>query len=315
MIVVALALAAIVIVVAQTGITRRLRTLASNLEQFRQADDHSMAPRCEVGDEIDQVRCAAQTLQQRVVDQFKRIEDAERLRPELISNISRDLHTPLANIQGYVETLLVRGDHLSRVEREQYLRTSLQHCRSLSRRVAELFELSKPESGRAQISAEPFCMAELLNDVVQSYALNAESRGICVRLSDDANRQARVRADIALIERVLQNLVDNALRHTPSGGHVELSVDAAGALVRVSVRDSGQGIDAADLPHIFERYWTGGSTSGHASDCDPSRTSAGLGLAIARLIVELHGCQIGVRSAPQRGTEFSFALPVAAGSG
>jgi signal transduction histidine kinase len=113
-----------------------------------------------------------------------------------------------------------------------------------------------------------------------------------------------VLADIALIERVLQNLVSNALRHTPSGGRVCLTVLPQGDRVLVRVSDNGQGIAAEDLPHIFERYWTRSPASDSAP---PDRT--GLGLAIVRRILDLHGTTIGVRSAPQQGAEFSFALP------
>jgi two-component system, OmpR family, sensor kinase len=304
-IVLSLAGAALVIVVAQTGITRRLRALADEMQRFRPSGSALAADLRHAHDEIDQVRFAAQTLQQRVVAQFQRLEDAERLRLELISNISHDLHTPLANVQGYIETMLVRGEQLSVVERERHLRTSLRHCRSLARRVAELFELSKLESGRAQIAAEPFCVAELVNDIVQSYELAAQVRGITLRLAADADRDAKVLADIGLIERVLQNLIDNALRHSAAQGLVELSVRADGAQILVAVRDNGQGIAVDDLPHIFQRYWTTATVPGG----DRAAPSAGLGLAIARRIVELHGGNIGVRSSPNQGTEFSFALP------
>lgn len=300
-----LGLVTVMIIAVQTLVTRRLRVLAAELAQFRQPESspHPAQPRPR--DEIDVLRQAAETLRQRVSQQFNRLEDAERLRRELISNVSHDLHTPLTNIQGYVETLLLRGSELPAEVRAQYLHTCLQHCRSLGRRVAELFELSKLESGQTVLQAEPFCMAELINDLLQNYSIAAQSRGVTLQLASNAHRQAQVLADIGLIERVLQNLIDNALRHTPSGGRVELMVSAVGDDVQVQVRDNGHGIPAADLPHIFERYW-----SKPAPDVDTAQTrSTGLGLAIARRILELHGSRIEVRSAPQTGTEFRFGLP------
>ena len=315
-----IALTALAIVAVQNKITRRLRNLAASLSQFRQPDDdHALGSSSRrARDELDQVAQAASSLQQRVVLQFQRLEDAERLRRDLISNISHDLHTPLATIQGYVETLLLQNEKLSADERKTYLETTLQHCRRLGRRVRELFELSKLESGQATLHPEAFCIAELLSDVVQSYQIKAQQRGVQLRLADTADLRAKVLADISLIERVLQNLVDNALRHTAEGGRVELTVQAKGATVQVHVRDNGQGIAAADLPHIFERYWTtqGARNDGAraADDATGPASSSGIGLAIVRRILELHGSRIVVSSAPSEGTEFRFALPVSSAS-
>jgi signal transduction histidine kinase len=302
-----LGLAGVVIIAVQTRITRRLRLLATELAQFRQPAQGNNRQPDRPRDEIDVVRQAAEVLQLRVNQQFSRLEEAERLRRELVSNVSHDLHTPLTSIQGYVETLLLRGAELPAELREQYLRTCLQHCRSLGRRVAELFELSKLESGQTVLQAEPFCVAELINDLLQNYSIAAQARGVTLQLAETADRQAQVLADIGLIERVLQNLIDNALRHTPSGGRIELLVSAADNAVQVQVHDNGHGIPAADLPHIFERYWSKPAPE----DGAVHTRSTGLGLAIARCILELHGSRIEVQSAPQSGTAFCFGLPAA----
>jgi signal transduction histidine kinase len=310
-----IALAALAIVVVQTKITRRLRDLAASLSRFRQPEgDQAFESIRGARDELDQVAQAAAGLQQRVISQFQRLEEAERMRRDLISNISHDLHTPLANIQGYVETLLLQSERLSPGERKQYLETTLQHCRRLGRRVGELFELSKLESGRATLHPEPFCIAELLSDVAQSYQIKAAQRGVQLRLADNANLSVKVLADIGLIERVLQNLIDNALRHTPEGGRVELTVQADGEKVQVRVRDNGEGIAASDLPHVFERYWTTRSIGADASsEAGSAAGGSGIGLAIVRRILELHDSAIAVSSGPSEGTEFRFALPVSSG--
>jgi two-component system, OmpR family, sensor kinase len=153
-----------------------------------------------------------------------------------------------------------------------------------------------------------FCLAELLQDVVQDYRLEAQQRGVTLALEAGSHAQARVHADIALIERVLQNLVDNALRHTGSGGKVRLAIEASHPQhLTLAISDSGAGIAPEHLPHIFERYWRPGEVEPQDA---PSR-SAGLGLAIVKRIVELHGSAIRVHSVPQRGTTFAFALPQA----
>jgi signal transduction histidine kinase len=305
----ALGVAGLAILVVQWRVTSRLRRLAQRLHGFRPAGDDDRRGSAPRGDEIDLVSEAAQALQRRVDQQFRRIEEADRARRELVSNISHDLHTPLASIQGYVETLLLQADQLDAAARESHLRTVLRHAQRVGRHVAELFELSKLESPRAEAVLEPFCMADLLSDVVQGHRLAAEQRGVSLRLADDADRDALVIADIGLIERVLQNLVDNALRHCARGGWVELSVRADGDRVQVRVSDNGSGIAAADLPHIFERYWRAPATDApDTATADSPPSHAGLGLAIARRIVELHGSTLGVRSESNRGADFSFAL-------
>ena len=303
----AIALVALTIVALQMTITGRLRRLAAQLQAFRQPDGAALLGPRRVQDEIDLVAQAAGLLQERVQQQFHLLEEGDRLRRELLSNITHDLHTPIANIQGYVETLLLGGDKLSPALRQQYLQTSMLHCQRLSRRVAELFELARLESGQAQAQLEPFCIADLLSDVVQSQQLSAQQRGVALCLAPDIDRQAQVLADIRLIERVLQNLVENALRHTPAQGRVELALQIQGAHVLVRVKDNGQGIASQDLPHIFERYWSKRDPADEAASA-PS-AAAGLGLAIVKRILALHGSQIAVSSALREGTEFSFALP------
>ena len=157
-----------------------------------------------------------------------------------------------------------------------------------------------------QPQQEVFCLAELLQDVVQNYQLTAQERGVVLDLATSSHMKAKVSADIAMIERVLQNLVDNALRYTAAGGVVTLSIERRGSFMEISVSDTGRGIASADLPHIFERYW-------RATDADESAagTSSGLGLAIVKRILDLHGSVVRVHSEFTRGTRFDFLLPQA----
>jgi two-component system, OmpR family, sensor kinase len=297
----------------QHQVTRRLRRLAGELATFRPgvADQASAGTQ---GDEIDQLCGDARALQHRVQQQIRQLEDSDRQRRELISNISHDLHTPLANIRGWLDTLLISGERLSSQERERHLRTAARHCAGLGRRVAELFELASLDSARTVAHPEPFCMADLVSDVIQAHQLGAEQQGVSLRLANEADLQAGVLADIGLIERVLSNLVDNALRHTVRGGQIELTVHAQGDEILVRVADDGRGIAASDLPHVFERYWTTRSTTTQEQAPAMPGThrpavSSGLGLAIARRIVELHGGTISATSGEREGSEFTFSLP------
>jgi two-component system OmpR family sensor kinase len=295
-----------VIMAMQRRVTRPLRRLADQLDAFLRHADGPPAQRPLPADEVERVRLAAEALQARVLQQIRQLEDADRLRRELIGNISHDLHTPLANIRGWLETLELQDPQLSSADRLRCLQTASRHCEALARRVAELFELATLEAAQGLAHREPFCLSELLGDVVQAHQLAAERRGVSLRLAVDAAPQARVLADIGLIERVLVNLVDNALRHTPAGGVVELAVVCDANSVRLGVSDDGQGIASADLPHIFERYWT---TRAEADADQRPAISAGLGLAIVKRIVDLHGGSIGVQSRLHHGTRFTITLP------
>jgi signal transduction histidine kinase len=285
-------------------LTRPLRRLSDELTSFRGDGGHAADKLS--GDEIGVLRRAVQAMQLRIARQFQQLEDGDRQRRELVSNISHDLRTPLSSIQGHVETVLVRGDALDMQARATHLRTALRHVELLGKRIADLFELSKLDAGRVEPRQEVFCLAELLQDVVQNYRLAAQQRGVSISLSAGSHMQAKVLADIAMIERVLQNLIDNALRYTASGGTVVLAIEDHGAFLQVSVSDTGRGIATEHLPHIFERYW-------RASDAEASgaSTSSGLGLAIVKRILDLHGSVVRVQSEIMRGTRFEFLLPQA----
>ena len=301
----AVAISAAVLGVAWHQLTRPLRELTDELKSFREVDGVS-AP-TDSGDEISVLRSAVRTLRERIAQQFQQLEDSDRQRRELVSNISHDLRTPLSSIQGYVETVLLRGDTIDTGARATYLRTALRHVELLGKRVGDLFELSKLDAGRVEPRHETFCLAELLQDVIQNYRLVAQQRGVDLRLSAGSHAQAKVRADIAMIERVLQNLIDNAMRYTEAGGAVVLAIENHGAFMQISVSDTGRGIEHQHLPHIFERYWC-------ASEADDNRssTSSGLGLAIVKRILDLHGSAVRVQSELRRGTRFEFLLPQAA---
>jgi signal transduction histidine kinase len=307
MLVAATLLAAVVLVVALHRLTRPLHVLTEQVRTFhRDTVDASGPP------PADEIALLAQTIaamQRRIEQQLARLREADQLRRELIGNISHDLRTPLSNIQGYVETVLLREDRLDALARAQHLRTALRHADLLGKRIAELFELSTLDAGRVEPKLEVFCLGELLQDVIHSYQLDAGKRGVRLALDAGSQLTTQVCADIGLIERVLQNLVDNALRHTPHGGEVTLAIAARDAEVEVSVRDTGSGIDQAHLPHVFERYWRAEGEARAEAALGATGSNAGLGLAIVKRILDLHGSVVRVRSAPREGACFMFVLP------
>lgn len=283
-------------------LTSPLRRLTSQMQAFR---DSGMAmPRVEANaDEIGLLESALRALQARIAEQFQQAEDSERSRRELVSNLSHDLQTPLTSVQGYAEHCLLKNESLLPEERARALQLMLRHCASLSNRIGELFELSKLDADRMQPKVEVFCLAELLQDVIDGYQLEARARQVTLALGVSSQSAACVRADIALMERVFQNLIDNALRHTPAGGVVRVDITPGLAELCVSISDTGMGIAKEHLAHVFERYYQ--AQDAGSIDSGPS---SGLGLAIVKRILELHGCVIRVSSELARGTRFDFSL-------
>lgn len=286
-------------------LTRRLRLLASALDRFRARGFAEALPpgvRSGGGDEIDRLADSYVQMADRIGEQIHQLERTDHLRRELVANVSHDLRTPLAALQGYLETLLIKNGTLKPEEQRRFLDVAARHSARLGRLVGQLFDLARLDAGALQLRPEPFSLAELAQDVVGELQLEAEDRG--VRLEADLGRELPfVVGDIGLIERVFANLVENALRHTPLGGTVRVAVAREETLVRAVVSDTGCGIPGEDLRHVFERYYR--------SARGPDRGGAGLGLAIAKKIVELHRGTIEAWSALGAGTKFTVRLPQA----
>jgi two-component system OmpR family sensor kinase len=283
-------------------LTRRLRRLTRAVEAFQHAGFTGVLPRGRRnGDEIDRLTLSVNAMADRIAGQVRHLQAIDSQRRALVANVSHDLRTPLASLQGYLETLRLKGEGLGETERKRYLAVAHRHCRHLGRLVEELFDLARLDANEVQPVLEPFSLPELVQDVVQKFDLRAKQRHVALRAQHDANLPFVI-GDIALIERVLDNLLENALRHTPAGGTVTLAVQAVGAALAVQIIDTGGGIAADDLPFIFERFYQ--------SDRMRTRGGAGLGLAIAKRIIELHGRDIRAASTVGRGTTFAFDLPV-----
>lgn len=229
----------------------------------------------------------------------------EQGRRDLIAWTSHDLRTPLASLRLVIEALVdgVAGDESTQ---RRYLQTARHEIRNLSRLIDDLFELSQLESGHIELQLQPASLGDLLSDTLA--ALRPVARRHKVRLEGQAGSAVDpVLLDPGKIQRVLYNLVSNAIRHTPAGGLVQLSATASGPQqVRVTVSDNGEGIGDADLPQVFERFWRG--EQARTRERSGAR-GAGLGLAIARGLVEAHEGRIEVQSRPGEGAQFSFTLP------
>ncbi len=288
-------------------LTRRLSRLSMAINAYAGKDSKQIAaPRYpEVtghGDEVDRLGHNFNIMADRIDAQLQELKNNDAQRRELIANVSHDLRTPLATLHGYLETLILKGDSLPATERERYLQIAASHSQRLNLLVDELFELSKLESCETLLTIEPFSLAELVQDVVQKFKLLAEERGITLK-SEFGNNLAFAYGDIGLMQRVLENLLENALRYTPAGGCISIELINDSNQIQVRVADTGCGIPADELPHIFERFYRLEKSRQGKGD------NAGLGLAIVKRIIELHGSVIEASSEINRGTSFRFNLP------
>jgi len=236
-------------------------------------------------------------LKQRKISEQR--DEVEALRRELIANISHDLRTPLASIHGYIETLLLKKDDLDKERFTKYLRTSLNNTEKLKNLVEELFELSKLEAQERKLEAEPLNVGELIHDILNNFKITAGEKKIRLEANVPVDLP-QVKADIALIDRVLQNLIGNSIKFCSEGDQITVSAERKGELVWITVGDTGKGIAKDDLPHIFNRFHQG----------TEKKQGAGLGLAIVKNILELHKSEFSVKSEINKGTSFSFSLPI-----
>ena len=228
------------------------------------------------------------------------IQESKQQRADLIAWVSHDLQTPLTSVQAILEALsdgvVEDTDSIQR-----YLKTAQREVRSLSILIDDLFKVAKMDAGGLKLERAPISLSDLISDTLESFSHLAKSRNII--LTGEVERKIDpVDMDARQIGRVLNNLVRNALRYTPSGGKVTLSARRLESKVEVCVRDTGEGIPEEDLPYIFESFYRGEKSRSRATG------GAGLGLAIARGIIQAHGGEISVRSALGEGTKFIFTI-------
>lgn len=290
---------AIVATLAVAGIlfavlTRRLRRLDRAMTAWS-----GDLPTANGADEISTLAARFAAMSTAIEQQIGELQSTDRLRRELIANVSHDLRTPLAAMRGYIETALVSSANAAPNDLQAHLRIALRQADQLGRLIDALFELARLEAGIIVPALEPVAIAELLQDVVLRFRLPATRQGVELRTMLDT-RGIAVMADVGLIERVMGNLLDNALRHTPRGGQVRIEMSVEEQLVRVRVVDTGEGIEEQHITRIFERFY---------SLRDPAdRTRAGLGLAIVKRIMDLHEQGVSVLSRRGVGTTVEITL-------
>jgi len=272
------------------------RSDVKNTDGFKLLKEH---------DEIDVLASTYDSMASALLQQYQDLQEQDANRRQFFAQISHDLRTPLTTMQSYLETLALKSEELSSLERNRYIDTAHKQCVRLRQLVMQLFELSKLTSGNIKLDNEPFSLLELALDVAQEYALKAEALKIKLIVEPRADEKGEfiVLADIALIQRALENLLGNSLRFTPENGHITINLNlGSNSFISVSVTDTGAGISEKKLESLLATNTPSLKLSNGVID------SAGLGLSIVRSIVGLHGSELLVESSKRTGTRCSFNL-------
>ncbi len=251
--------------------------------------------------EVELLRNTFIELSRKIASQWDQLADSDRQRREFIANISHDLRTPLTSLLGYLETLSLKSATLSAQEHQQYLAVALRQGQKVRHLSQQLFELARLEHGGIKPQRERFAMGELISDVAQKFELTTQTRHLQLRI-DVPGPLPQVFADVSMIERVVTNLLDNAIRHTPPGGEIRMAVWQENEQLQVEVADSGAGVDAALREQLFQR----------PSVLNPQASRenrGGLGLLIVKRMLELHGGGIRLLDSAT-GARFQFYVPL-----
>jgi len=242
------------------------------------------------GDEIDQLATTFNQMLDRIQTLLTEIK-------EISDNIAHDLRSPITRIRGIAEVTLTTGKSLN--DYENMAASTIEECDRLLDMINTMLMISKTESGVDKLSLEEIDLAALVQDACELFKPIADDKGI--PLICDIPKPIHFMGDIRMIQRMISNLLDNAIKYTPSGGSVTVFISENDTQVAVSVKDTGCGISSNDLPRVFERFYR----------CDQSRSQSGigLGLSLARAIARAHGGDITAESIPNQGSTFTIILP------
>ena len=252
--------------------------------------------------EVHQLGSVFHEMVEQINDQIEKLKQTDIHRRELLADISHDLRTPLASLQGYMETIALKGNSIDEEARGRFMQTALKNSNQLKMLIDQIFELAHLEGGQVSINLESFNLTELLYDVTAKFQLKADALNIKISIVPEFS-SIQIYSDIGKLERVLSNLIDNALRHTPEGGSIQLTIsDVTNDQCYLVIKDNGTGIKEEEIAYIFDARY-------RASNAIQSENKhAGLGLAITKKLLELLKCEIRVQSQLGEGTSFSLNL-------
>ncbi|AOV95599.1 two-component sensor histidine kinase [Edwardsiella hoshinae] len=287
-------------------VTRPVHALTRQVDRLEREGLETLSPetlaalqQVQGEDEVARLQRAFGRMARRITEQWRRLAEQDRQRREFITTVSHDLRTPLTSLHGYLETLSLKQDSLGEAERRRYLATALAQSQKVGHLAQQLFELARLEYGAVKPQREPFSFAELVQDVFQKFELAAETRGLTLS-TDVVAGLPSITADIHMMERVLTNLLDNALRHTPPGGRIVVQLWQAQGRLWVELCDSGPGVADALQDALFQRPLS-------SSERHPG--SGGVGLLIVKRMLALHDGDIAL-VASRPGACFRLSLPL-----
>ena len=280
-------------------LTKNLRLITGTVRRFQEGDLEARIENPKDSD-IEVFANSFNAMADTIVDNMEKMKSVDLLRRELIANVSHDLRTPLAILKGYVETLQMKKDTLTESEKQEYLQITHDNIDKLSNLINQLFEYSKLEAEQVTPVKEPFSITELSHDLIAKFEVLAKQKQIDLQLNNP-NENCMVYADVSLVERALQNLIENAIKYTEPKGEVKLSLNHKKNQIEISITDTGKGIPVGEQPFIFDRY--------KQVDKSTNKQGYGLGLAIVKKIMDLHDTTITVLSKPKEGSSFIFNLP------
>ncbi|UQZ83533.1 Alkaline phosphatase synthesis sensor protein PhoR [Paenibacillus konkukensis] len=284
------------------SIIRPLRSLKKAADQIKEGHlDFAVKP--ESKDEIGELAASFEQMRSRLKESVERQLQYEENRKELISNISHDLKTPITAIKGYVEGI-IDGVTNTPEKLDKYVRTIHTKSMQLDRLIDELFLFSKLDLNSQPFHFEPVDLIAFLQDCTDELQMDIEKQGVSFRfVTEPGLAEAWTAADRDQLKRVLVNMIENAMKYMDKEhGTIRLRIADAGEHYIVEVEDNGQGIAAESLPHIFDRFYRADRSR------NASTGGSGLGLSIAKQIIEGHGGVIGARSEPGKGTVIWFTL-------
>ncbi|WP_411030821.1 ATP-binding protein [Spongiimicrobium sp. 3-5] len=280
-------------------LTKNLRLITRTIRRFQEGDLDARIENPEKSN-IEVFAHSFNDMADTIVGNLDKMKSVDLLRRELIANVSHDLRTPLAILKGYIETLQIKKDTLSESEKEEYLQITHDNVDKLSKLIHQLFEYSKLEAEQITPIKEPFSITELSYDLIAKFQVIADKKEIGLHLNNP-EENSMVFADVSLVERALQNLIENAIKYTEPQGKVTLSIKRKENNVEINITDTGTGIPVSEQPFIFDRY--------KQVDKNQKKMGSGLGLAIVKKIMDLHDTTITVLSRPKEGSSFIFNLP------
>ncbi|TDF37451.1 HAMP domain-containing histidine kinase [Alteromonadaceae bacterium M269] len=292
--------------------TAPLRSLSKAMQAVTSADftpdavqKGKMSWEAQSSNEVHKLGTAFNNTLDHIHSQFEELQQLDSMRREMLANLAHDLRTPLAKLQGYMEMLQTSSASLNDEQRARYVSVCRRSAQNLQQLINQMFEYTYLETGQYYLEKEAFPVAELIYDVVAKFQEQAQERSLEIVINP-SQFNYQVYTDMGKLERVLSNIIDNAIRHTNKGGKIEIRVYEESGRVRFDVIDNGIGISELDIPKIFDPRFQAENTNVEDG------THAGLGLPISKKLLTLLDSDIRVESELGKGTRFTFGLAKAA---